>query len=265
MTEALLAYLVLGAVIGVIAGLFGVGGGLIIVPALSFLFPRFGIPQDLTVHLAIGTSLGTIVMTSLSAIYAHHRRGAVRWDLVARMTPGIIVGAGLGALIAALISSAGLRSLFGIFEILVAAYLFFSPTPPPRHRMDGIPALQLTAAGGVIGTISSLLGIGGGTMTVPFLSWNRIRIQEAVATASACGLPIAVAGSAGFVVAGWGQAGLPAAASGYLYWPALFGIILTSMLTAPLGARLAHALNAAKLKRLFALLLLMLGLRMLLG
>lgn len=230
-------------------------------PALSFLFPRFGIASD----LAIGTSLGTIVMTSISAIYAHHRRGAVRWDLFTRMAPGIMAGAGLGALIAALISSTGLRSLFGIFEILVAGYLFFSPTPTPRHRQDGISTLQLTAAGGIIGTVSSLLGIGGGTMTVPFLSWNRIRMQEAVATASACGLPIALAGSAGFVVAGWGQANLPAAATGYLYWPALLGIIVTSMLTAPLGARLAHALNAARLKRLFAVLLLILGLRMLLG
>jgi hypothetical protein len=261
--EALIAYLILGALIGVIAGLFGVGGGLIIVPALSLLFPRFGITPEYAVHLAIGTSLGTIVMTSISAILAHHRRGAVRWDLVLKMTPGIIVGAGLGAMIAAVTSSTGLRSLFGIFEILIAVYLFFSPTPPPRQGRIGTP--QLVTAGGIIGTVSSLLGIGGGTMTVPFLSWNRIRMQEAIATASACGLPIALAGSLGFIITGWNQPGLPAWATGYIYWPALVGIISTSMLTAPLGARLAHALNAARLKKIFALFLLLLGLKMLAG
>jgi len=261
--EALIAYLVLGAVIGVIAGLFGVGGGLIIVPALSLLFPRLGIADEYAVHLAIGTSLGTIVMTSISAVVAHHRRGAVRWELVGKMTPGIIIGAGLGALIAAYTSSAGLGSLFGIFEILIAVYLFFSPTPQPRQGSIGTP--QLMTAGSIIGTVSSLLGIGGGTMTVPYLTWNRLRMQEAIATASACGLPIALAGSVGFVVAGWNQPGLPSQASGYLYWPALIGIIVTSMLTAPLGARLAHALNAARLKKFFALLLLLLGLKMLAG
>lgn len=263
MTEALIAYLVLGAVIGIIAGLFGVGGGLIIVPALSLLFPRFGISSEYAVHLAIGTSLGTIVMTSVSAIFAHHRRGAVRWDLVGKMTPGIIIGAGLGALIAAYTSSTGLRSLFGVFEILIAFYLFFSPTPQPRQGSIGTP--QLMTAGGIIGTVSSLLGIGGGTMTVPFLTWNRIRMQEAIATASACGLPIAMAGSIGFVIAGWNQPGLPSLASGYVYWPALIGIICTSILTAPLGARLAHALDAGKLKKIFALFLLLLGLKMLAG
>jgi hypothetical protein len=261
--EALIAYLLLGAVIGVIAGLFGVGGGLIIVPALSLLFPRFGIASDYAVHLAIGTSLGTIVMTSLSAIYAHHRRAAVRWDLALKMTPGIILGAGLGALIAAATSSTGLRSLFGTFEIAIAVYLFFSPTPRPRQGKIGSPLLF--TAGGLIGTVSSLLGIGGGTMTVPFLAWNRVRMQEAIATASACGLPIALAGSIGFVLAGWNQPGLPSHATGYLYWPALVGIIITSMLTAPLGARLAHALDATRLKRIFALFLLLLGLKMLAG
>ena len=262
MTEALLAYLLLGAFTGIMAGLFGIGGGLLIVPVLTGMLTGFGIATDQVVHLAIGTSLGTIVFTSLSSIRAHHRRGAVQWPLVRLMAPGIMVGAILGALIAGQFDRNGLRTIFALFEFAVAIYLFLSPVPTPMQHNMGKPLLIGT--GGIIGMISSLLGIGGGTMTVPFLVWNRVRVQEAVATAAACGLPIALAGVTGFMLVGLGQNDLPDLATGYVYWPALAGIALTSILFAPVGAALAHRLPAQKLKKAFALLLVLLGIKMLL-
>jgi uncharacterized membrane protein YfcA len=263
MIEALIAYLLLGAFTGVMAGLFGIGGGLLIVPVLATLFPRYGIDPEQIIHLAIGTSLGTIVFTSLSSIRAHHRRGAVLWSLVRVMAPGIMTGAVLGALIAGQINRDALRIVFACFEFGVALYLFLSPTPTPR--MSEISKSTLMVTGTAIGTVSSLLGIGGGTMTVPFLVWNRVRVQAAVGTAAACGLPIALAGVIGFMLVGLNQPGLPALATGYIYWPALLGITITSILFAPVGAALAHRLPAEKLKKAFALLLVILGMKMLLG
>jgi len=263
MTEALLAYLLLGAFTGIMAGLFGVGGGLLIVPVLTGMLTGFGIATEQVVHIAIGTSLGTIVFTSLSSIRAHHRRGAVQWPLVRIMAPGIILGAILGALVAGQFDRNELRTIFALFEFAVAIYLFLSPVPTPREHNMGKPLLIGT--GSIIGMVSSLLGIGGGTMTVPFLVWNRMRVQEAVATAAACGLPIALAGVTGFMLVGLGRDDLPAMATGYVYWPALAGIALTSILFAPVGAALAHRLPAQKLKKAFALLLVILGIKMLLS
>lgn len=263
MTEALIAYLLLGAFTGVMAGLFGIGGGLLIVPVLTTLLPRYGINPEQVVHLAIGTSLGTIVFTALSSIRAHHHRGAVLWPLVRVMAPGIMIGAALGAFVAGQINRDALRIVFAFFEFAVASYLFLSPTPMPRASEIGKPILMGT--GTIIGTISSLLGIGGGTMTVPFLVWNRVRVQEAVGTAAACGLPIALAGVIGFMLVGLSEPGLPDLATGYVYWPALLGITITSILFAPVGAALAHRLPAQKLKKAFALLLVILGIKMLLG
>jgi uncharacterized membrane protein YfcA len=263
MTEALAAFLLLGAFTGVMAGLFGVGGGLLIVPVLTTLLPRYGIAAEQIVHIAIGTSLGTIVFTSLSSIRAHQQRAAVLWPLVRLMAPGIMAGAVMGALIAGQIERDALRTVFAFFEFAVAFYLFFSPSPEPRNKEISRPLLIGT--GTVIGTVSSMLGIGGGTMTVPFLVWNRVRVQEAVGTASACGLPIALAGVAGFMVVGLNQPGLPDLSTGYVYWPALAGITITSVLFAPVGAALAHRLPARKLKKAFALLLVVLGVKMLLG
>jgi uncharacterized membrane protein YfcA len=263
MIEALIAYLLLGSFTGVMAGLFGIGGGLLIVPVLATLLPRYGVNPEQVVHLAIGTSLGTIVFTSLSSIRAHHRRGAVLWPLVRVMAPGIMIGAVLGAVVAGQINRDVLRIVFACFEFGVALYLFFSPTPTPRHTEISKPTLIGT--GTVIGTVSSLLGIGGGTMTVPFLVWNRVRVQEAVGTAAACGLPIALAGVIGFMLVGLSELGLPDLATGYVYWPALLGITITSILFAPVGAALAHRLPAQKLKKAFALLLVFLGIKMLLS
>jgi uncharacterized membrane protein YfcA len=231
------------------------------VPVLALSFAAQGFAPEVQMHLAVGTSLATIIFTSLSSIYAHHRRDAVVWPAVRAMAPGIVLGALLGAVIARWLPSLSLRYLFGVFELFVAAQMLLSLKPAPHRGLPG--NWGMGGAGAVIGTLSALVGVGGGTLTVPFLLWCNVAIQRAIATAAACGLPIAVAGAAGFAITGWDNARLPAWSSGYLYWPALLGVITSSVLLAPLGARLAHRLPSAVLKRLFSLLLLGLALRML--
>lgn len=257
--EGWLIYLLIGAVAGIIAGLLGVGGGLIIVPMLVYLFTRQEMDPSFIVHMAVGTSLATIVFTSISSIYAHHRRGAVHWAVFRRITPGIVFGALMGAVLADLMPAHFLRRLFAIFEWLVAWQMLVGFRPSPGRGVPGVAGL--TGAGGVIGCISSLVGIGGGTMTVPLLLWSNMKMREAVATSSACGLPIALAGAVGFVATGWDRA-LPTQSLGYLYLPAFVGIVITSVLFAPVGAHLAHRLPGQVLKRVFAVVLVLLGIYM---
>lgn len=263
MLETLPVYLLLGAFAGTIAGLLGVGGGLIIVPVLVYVFTRQGVAPDLMVHLAVGTSLATIVFTSISSVRAHHRRGAVLWKVFWKLTPGIVVGALIGSLIAEWMPAPVLRRFFALFEWVVATQLLMGLRPMPSRTLPGWPGMF--GVGGVIGCISSIVGIGGGTLTVPFLVWCNKRMQEAVATSSACGLPIAVAGAAGFVMTGWSHPHLPPQSLGFVYLPAFLGVVLASVLFAPLGAWLAHRLPADTLKRVFALFLYALGLYMFLS
>ncbi len=258
-----LSYLLLGAFAGTVAGLLGVGGGLIIVPVLVFIFSGHHFAADSIVHMAVGTSLASIVVTSISSTYAHHARGAVQWPVFWKLLPGIIVGTFAGAAIADLMNAASLRIFFGIFELSVAVQMALNIRPNPQRQLPGW--FGTTTAGTGIGIISAIVGIGGGTMTVPFLVWCNTVMQKAVATSAAVGLPIAVAGATGYIVTGLNESQLPANAIGYVYWPALLGIIVTSMLFAPLGARLAHNLPAARLKKIFALLLAVLGVRMLMS
>ena len=258
---AWLIYLATGAFAGLLAGLLGVGGGLIIVPVLALSFAAQGMADEVIMHLAVGTSLATIIFTSLSSLYAHHRRGAVLWSAFAAMTPGIVLGALCGALMARWLPTLSLRYLFGAFELFVALQMALTLKPSAHRALPG--RWGMSAAGAVIGAASALVGVGGGTLSVPFLLWCNVTIQRAIATSAACGLPIAVAGAAGFVISGWGNAQLPEGSSGYLYWPALLGVACASVLMAPLGARLAHSLPTTRLKQLFALLLLGLALRML--
>jgi uncharacterized membrane protein YfcA len=260
--EFLLLYAVVGAFAGLVAGLLGVGGGLIIVPALVFAFYGQGFAPGVLVHLAIGTSLATIVATSISSMRAHHRHGAVQWGVFRQLTPGIVVGALIGSVIADLLPNHTLRIVFGVFELLVAVQMGFEWRVNPHRGLPG--SWPLTAAGVVIGAVSAVVGIGGGTLTVPYLVWCNVHMRQAVATSSACGLPIAVAGAIGFMATGWGEASLPARTTGYVYWPAFIGIAATSLLFAPLGARLAHTLPVSVLKRFFAVFLAVLGVRMLL-
>lgn len=261
--EILFVYLLVGAFTGVIAGLLGVGGGLIIVPVLVMLFQQWGFADSMLMHLAIGTSLATIVVTAVSSLYAHHRHGAVDWTVFRRLTPGIVVGALAGAVVADFMPTRALQLFFAVFEIAVAIQIGFQLMASPQRTLPR--TVGMTAASGVIGALSAVVGIGGGTLTVPFLVWCNITLRKAVATSSAIGLPIAVAGAVGFAVTGWNAPQLPAWSSGYIYWPAFAAIAAASALFAPVGARLAHTLPVHVLRRFFAIFLAVLGVRMLLG
>ncbi len=260
--EVLAVYAGVGVLAGFLGGLLGVGGGLVIVPALIWANRALGIDQAVGVHLAVGTSLATIVMTSLSSIWAHQRRGAVLWPLVGRISPGIVAGSWAGALLAERLSSAWLQRVFAGFVLAIGVRMFFGGTPKAHRGLPGLPGLS--AVGTLIGLISALVGIGGGSLTVPFLTWCSVSMRNAVATSSACGLPIALAGTMGFVVAGWGDPRLPPAATGYVYWPAFVGVAVASVGAAPVGAWAAHALPVGVLRRVFAALLLGVGLKMVL-
>ncbi|AZD32435.1 sulfite exporter TauE/SafE family protein [Pseudomonas chlororaphis] len=257
-----LLYLLLGACAGVLAGLFGVGGGIIIVPVLVFSFTLQGFDPSILTHLAVGTSLATIIFTSVNAVREHQRRGAVRWPIFAWMSLGILLGAGVGALTAEAISGPNLQKIIGVFALVVALQMTLDLRPKASRDVPG--KLGLTLAGSVIGWASAIFGIGGGSLTVPFLTWRSVPMQQAVATSSACGLPIAVASAISFMILGWHDPSLPAHSLGFVYLPALLGIALTSMVFARFGARLAHRLSPRLLKRLFAGLLFVVGVTFLL-
>jgi len=253
-------YLLLGAVVGIAAGLLGIGGGLIIVPALIWIFTSRGFDHAIVAHLAVGTSLVTIVATSLSSIHAQHRQGAVRWALVMQLLPGILIGVWLGAVVADSLPTPWLKRIFALFAIAVGIRMLVTVNIEGLRQLPGRWGLAIVGA--VIGALSVIVGIGGGSMTVPFLNGCRVNMQQAVATSSACGLPIAVAGGVALVVVGLNEPTLPAGSSGYIYWPAALGIMLSSALFAPVGVYLSHKLPAATLKRIFALLLFLIGGRM---
>jgi uncharacterized membrane protein YfcA len=255
-------FLGLGAMVGLIAGLFGVGGGLIIVPALIWALPGVGVEPELATHIAVGTSLASILVTSVAAIRAHQRRGAVLWDQVGRLTPGILAGAWLGGVVAGLLHGEWLQRIYAVFAILVGLHLLVQGR---GLRTVSLTPWLLRLAGAGIGIVSALVGIGGGTMTVPLLNAAGIEMRRAVATSSACALPIALAGTLSFMIMGWDLTGLPAGSTGYVYWPVMLSIVLTSSLSAPLGAALAHRLPGERLRKIFGLFLLLVGGRLLLG
>lgn len=255
----LIIYLVIGAIAGFTAGLFGVGGGLTIVPILYVVFLQQGYAADVVMHMAVGTSLATIIVTSISSIMAHHRQGAVQWNVVQTLAPGLVLGALLGAAVADILSGQHLQLLIGIFALLVA-YRMWRGVEAAVHAQQQLPSQTLQrSAGGVIGLASAIFGIGGGSLTVPYLTRYGVRMQSAVATSAACGLPIAVAGAMGFMWFGQQQQQPILHAIGYVHIYAFLGISSMSFLTAKVGAAVAHALSARKLKQYFALLLCLVG------
>lgn len=253
----------LGSAAGLIAGLLGVGGGLIIVPALSILFTAQGYSAGIVMPLALGTSLATIVFTSLSSMRAHHRRGAVNWNVMWQLSLGLFAGGWLSGTLAVWLGGPVLAVLFGVFELLVAAQMIFGQ--PAHPHQAPLRLYHNLAAGVIIGLVSALLGIGGGTLTVPYLAWHRIDMRAAVGTSSACGFPIALAGAAGFILAGWDHQQLPVNSIGFVYWPAVAAISVTSVLCAPVGAWLAHRMKSEYLKNVFAVFLSVLGVWMIIG
>lgn len=252
----------LGLVTGFLAGLLGIGGGMIMVPFISLILSGRGASPGLAVKMAIATSMATIIFTSLSSVRAHHRKGAVRWDIVARLAPGIVLGAMVASLgVFTLLKGAALYFVFAVFVLFSAVQMFRNRKPAPSRQMPGV-AGQL-GMGGVIGFLSGLVGAGGGFISVPFMTWCNVAIHNAVATSAALGFPIALSNVLGYVIAGQGLQGTPAWSFGYLWLPALVVIASCSVLMAPLGARAAHALPVARLKRAFAGVLFLLALYML--
>jgi uncharacterized membrane protein YfcA len=250
----ILELLALGLGAGFLAGLLGIGGGMLMVPFLTFILGQRGVAADLAVKMAIATSMATIMATSLSSVRAHHQKGAVRWDLVRGMAPGILAGgllAGAGAF--ALVKGQALALFFALFVGFSATQMLRNRQPKPSRQMPGIGGQA--AAGTGIGFLSGLVGAGGGFVSVPFMTWCNVPIHHAVATSAALGFPIALANTVGYVVGGWNLPSALPGSLGYLYLPALALIACASVTMAPLGARAAHAMNVAQLKRAFAFLL----------
>lgn len=258
-----LLYLVLGAFTGFFAGLLGIGGGAVMVPLLVMLFSAQAFPGNEILHLALGTSLAAILFTSVASMRAHHAHGAVLWPIVFRITPGILLGTFLGAWLASMVSSRELALLFTAFVVYTAVQMFADRKPEPGREMPGL--LGTVAVGVGIGAFSCLVAIGGGALSVPFMIWCNVPVRHAIGTSSAIGFPIAVGGAAGYVFNGWAVTHLPPHSLGFVYLPAVAGIVLSSMLTAPLGARLTHRLPVVLIKRIFAVVLILLALKMLFG
>lgn len=263
MPVELLIFPVLGVAAGLIAGLLGLGGGIVVVPVLIFTFALLGIPADVATHMAVGTSLATIVITSFGSVRQHHAQGAVRWDVFRFLAIGLVLGALMGAEVADRMNARLLQMLFGGFAIVIALQMVAGFRPHPNRDVPGGTGLSM--AGIFIGLASAIFGIGGGSLTVPYLTWCNVKMQHAVGTSSAGGMPIAIAGALGFVVTGWDAVGLPAYSVGYIYLPALLGIGVTSVVFAQVGARFAHRIPAETLKKCFGVILVLVGIKLIAG
>jgi uncharacterized membrane protein YfcA len=246
--------LALGVVGGFLAGLLGVGGGMMMVPFMTAIVAQRGVPASMAVKMAIATSMATILFTSLSSLRAHHRLGAVRWDLVRGLAPGIVGGgllAGAGAF--AVLKGQGLALCFAVFIGYSSVQMLRGRKPRPGRQMPG--TVGQTAAGAGIGFISGLLGAGGAFISVPFMVWCNVPIRQAVGSSAAIGFPVAAAATAGYLISGWGLPPALPGAFGYLYLPGLLVVALASVTLAPLGARTAQRIDTSKLRRLFAVML----------
>jgi uncharacterized membrane protein YfcA len=240
----------LGMCTGFLAGLLGIGGGMLMVPFMTFILSAKGFPAEYTVKMAVATSLSTICFTSLSSVRAHHQRGAVLWPVVRLLAPGILVGSLLGAQVAVALSGKFLSILFALFVGFSATQMFLDRKPKPARTLPG--GWGMFGVGSLIGVLSSLVGAGGAFISVPFMTWCNVKIHNAVGTSAALGFPIAVAGTVGYIWAGLDMPQMPAGAIGYLYLPGLAVIATASVIFAPLGARLAHRMDTKPLKKVFA-------------
>ncbi|NRB38175.1 MAG: sulfite exporter TauE/SafE family protein [Pseudomonadales bacterium] len=257
MLTVLALYLAVGAIAGLVAGLFGVGGGVIIVPALIYAFAMQGMPTLVLTHMAVGTSLAIICVTSISSVSSHHKNGFVLWPVVKSMAPGLVFGVMVGVYTVVNIPGPLLQLIMGCFLSLIAVQMGFNVMPKGERALPA--KIGLTGFGFFSGWVSALFGIGGGSLNVPFLSFFSTPMQKAVATAAACGMPIAIAGAIGNIVAGWGDTATPDWSLGFIYLPAFIGIAAMAAPFAKLGATLAKKLKATTLKRIFAIFLVIIG------
>lgn len=261
--EIWFVYLLTGGIVGFFAGLLGIGGGLMLVPVLTYIFMQQDLPIEYILHMALGTTSAIIMLTSISSLRAHHVRGAVDWQVVRYFSPGIILGALSGATLAGQLSGRMLSTMFVLFAYLAAIQMWFNFKPAASYSLPGKTGLFIT--GGVIGSISSLVAIGGGTLTVPFLTACKVKLHRAIGTSAAVGFPIAFASATGYALNGmWQTQPLPVYTLGYIYLPALVMVALASVITAPLGAKAAHAISAITLRKIFAGLLGLIGTKLLL-
>ena len=251
------AYLVIGAFVGFFAGLLGIGGGTIIVSSLAIMFAARGFPPEYVMHMAIGTSLAALVAGAFASVRAHDRHGAVDWPTVKATIPGLLGGVAFGALIARYAGNAFLKYFFLGFMALIIAQMVLNLRPKPSRELPGRGGLAAIAL--VIGVSSSLFGGGAAAVGVPFLTWCNMTTHRAIGTVAAMGFPVAIAGAIGYAIAGWDAADLPRWSVGFVYLPACIGISATSMLLAPWGAKLAHRLKGATLRRIFAVFLVAMG------
>jgi len=258
-TNVIILLCLTGAVTGFCAGLFGIGGGGIMVPILAVIFSHMAFPADHLMHFALGTSMAAIIPTATASIIAHQKHKAILWPVVLKFVPGVLLGTYLGSLIANHLSNYFLAIFFSVFMAIVAWKMWSNRLPVASQDLPSTPLLSFV--GTFIGGISALVAIGGGTMTVPFLLWSNIRLQSAIATSAAVGLPIALTGAISY--ASHLSASIDGISFGYLVWPAVLSLAAGSIITAPLGARLAHRLPTEKLKRYFAIFLLFLSVQML--
>ena len=247
----------MGICAGFLAGLLGIGGGMIMVPFMTIILEAKGFPADYVVKMAVATSLATICFTSLSSVRAHHKRGAVLWPVARVLAPGILVGSLVGAQIAVALPTKILSVVFSLFIAFSATQMFLDRKPKPTRTLPGTPGMF--GMGSVIGLLSSVVGAGGAFVSVPFMTWCNIKIHQAVATSAALGFPIALAGTLGYILAGRALPDMPPGAFGYVYVPGLVVIAIASISTAPLGARTAHSMDIRPLKRAFAVVLYMLA------
>jgi uncharacterized membrane protein YfcA len=243
----------LGCCTGYLAGLLGIGGGMLMVPFMTILLDVKGFPHEYGVKMAVATSLATICFTSLSSVRAHHRRGAVLWPVALRLTPGILLGSVLGSQIAVALPARVLGVAFAVFIAFSATQMFIDRKPKPGRALPGWPGM--TGFGMLIGGLASVVGAGGAFVSVPFMTWCNVRIHNAVATSAALGFPVALAGTLSYIWAGQSMPPMPPGAFGYLYIPGLVVISAASMVVAPLGARTAHSMDIRPLKRVFAVVL----------
>ena len=260
MLSMMAALLVIGAFTGFMAGLLGVGGGMMLTPFMTFLFTLAKFPPELVIKMALATSLTTILFTSIGSVRAHHQGGKVRWDIARPMGIGAFLGTFIGANFAGALKSQWLAIFFALFVGYSAIKMFRTSKPKPSREVPGAGALAGVGSG--IGFVSSLVGAGGGFLTTPFLVWCNVTMHQAIGTSAALGFPIAAGGLIGYVVAGLRLENLPEWSIGYIYLPALAACAAASLITAPIGARTAHKMNVASLKRAFAILLLVLALYM---
>lgn len=261
--EFILLYLAAGSIAGFLAGLLGVGGGVVIVPILMFIFTAQHFPADHMIHIAIGTSLASIMFTSVSSLRAHHNLGAVNWTIVKRITPGILTGTLAGTFLVAKLPAGLLKGFFIVFVFYVATQLLLNIRPKPTRQLPGPGGMF--AAGGIIGIVSSFVGIGGGALSVPFMTWRNVKMHNAIGTSAAIGFPIAVAGTIGYFINGLNINNLPEWCLGFIHLPSLAGLVLASVIIAPLGAKAAHKLPVATLKRIFAVFLFIIGTKLLIS